>query len=51
MLQVHHWRMEDLRRIPEFSDEEKAFLWASIQVKNEDEKEQEAKMKAARRKK
>jgi len=41
--------MEDIRKIPEYSDEEKAFLWASIRVREEDEKEQKAKMKAARK--
>jgi hypothetical protein len=41
--------MEEIRKIPEFSDEEKAFIWASIQVQIEEEKEQQAKMKAARK--
>jgi hypothetical protein len=41
--------MADLREIPKLSDEEKAFLWASIRVREEDEKEQQAKMKANRK--
>ena len=38
--------MEEIRNIPEYSEEEKAFLWASIKVKEEAEKEQTAKIKA-----
>jgi hypothetical protein len=34
--------MDQIRQIPEYSDEEKAFLWASIKVREEDEKEQQA---------
>jgi hypothetical protein len=41
--------MDKIRQIPEYSDEEKAFLWASIKVREEDEKEQQAKAKAARK--
>jgi hypothetical protein len=41
--------MDKIRKIPYFSDEEKAFLWASIKVRREDEKEEQAKMKAKRR--
>jgi hypothetical protein len=41
--------MEDIRKIPFYSEEEKAFMWASIKVRNEDEKEQQAKIKAKKR--
>jgi hypothetical protein len=43
--------MTEIRKIPFFSDEEKAFLWASIKVREEDEKEQQAKLKANNRRK
>jgi hypothetical protein len=41
--------MDQIRQIPEYSDEEKAFLWASAKVREEDEKEQQAKIKAGRK--
>jgi len=41
--------MREVLKIPKLSEKEKAFLWASIIVRNEDEKEQNDKLKSARK--
>lgn len=47
LLQEHHWGRDDLMKIPEMSDEEKALYLASAMVYSEDN---EAAMKKAKRK-